>query len=141
MNFLGLNSPAIFVISVIVLIILGPKRVEKGWLLFQRLLKFLLSNEEDVSKDKLNLESQLDLQPEFKEIKEEAEEVKPEAAEIKEVKVELEELKPEAAEIKEVKVELEEKSEVVEIKEVEEEVVEARSKRKKSKPSKISKEK
>ena len=53
MNFLGLNSPAIFVISVIVLIILGPKRVEKGWLLFQRLLKFLLSNNEENSKDNL----------------------------------------------------------------------------------------
>ena len=59
MNFLGLNSPAIFLISVIILIILGPKRVEKGWLLFQRLLKFLLSNKEDNSKDKLNLGSQL----------------------------------------------------------------------------------
>ena len=71
MNFLGLNSPAIFVISVFVLIILGPKRVEKGWLLFQRLLKFLLSNKANISKGKLNLESQLDLKPEVIEVKEE----------------------------------------------------------------------
>ena len=71
MNFLGLNSPVIFVISVIVLIILGPKRVEKGWLLFQRLLKFLLSNKENISKDKLNLGSQLDLKPEEIVVKEE----------------------------------------------------------------------
>ena len=71
MNFLGLNSPAIFVISVIVLIILGPKRVEKGWLLFQRLLKFLLSNKEEISKENVNLGSQLDIEPEVIEVKEE----------------------------------------------------------------------
>ena len=71
MNFLGLNSPAIFVISVIILIILGPKRVEKGWLLFQRLLKFLLSNKEDISKDKLNSGSQLNLKQEVIAAKEE----------------------------------------------------------------------
>ena len=76
MNFLGLNSPAIFVISVIVLIILGPKRVEKGWLLFQRLLKFLLSNKEDISKNKLNLGSQLDFKSEVIEVKEEVVEAK-----------------------------------------------------------------
>ncbi len=87
MNFLNLNSPVIFVISVIVLIILGPKRVEKGWLLFQRLLKFLLSNKEDISKDKLNLGSQLDLKPEAIEVKEEVvgeKSEKPEAIEVKE---------------------------------------------------------
>ena len=76
MNFLGLNSPAIFVISVIVLIILGPKRVEKGWLLFQRLLKFLLSNNEENFNDNLNLGSQLDLEPEVIEVKEESVEAK-----------------------------------------------------------------
>ncbi len=75
MNFLGLNSPAIFVLSVIVLIILGPKRVEKGWLLFQRLLKFLLSNKEEI------------------EVKEELVEAKSEEAEEIEVKEELVEAK------------------------------------------------
>ena len=86
MNFLGLNSPAIFVISVIVLIILGPKRVEKGWLLFQRLLKFLLSNKDDIPKDELNLGSQLDLKPELIEVKEEVLEAKSEEPELIEVK-------------------------------------------------------
>ena len=89
MNFLGLNSPAIFVISVIVLIILGPKRVEKGWLLFQRLLKFLLSNKEVISKDNLNSGSQLDLEPELIEVKEEVVEAKSEEPELIEVKEEV----------------------------------------------------
>ena len=82
MNFLGLNSPAIFVISVIVLIILGPKRVEKGWLLFQRLLKFLLSNKEDISNDKLDLGSQLNLKPEVIAVKEEVVEAKSDKQEV-----------------------------------------------------------
>ena len=89
MNFLGLNSPAIFVISVIVLIILGPKRIEKGWLLFQRLLKFLLSNKKDFSKDKLNLGSQLDLNPEVIAVKEEVVEAKLENPEVIAVKEEV----------------------------------------------------
>ena len=68
MNFLGLNSPEIFIISVIVLIILGPKRIEKGWFLFQRLLKFLLINENDFSKDITNLGSKIDLNPKEPEV-------------------------------------------------------------------------
>ncbi len=93
MNFFGLNSPAIFVISVIVLIILGPKRVEKGWLLFQRLLKFLLSNKEEISKENLNSGSQLDIEPEVNEVKEELVEAKSEEPEVNEVKEELVEAK------------------------------------------------
>ena len=94
MNFLGLNSPAIFVISVIVLIILGPKRVEKGWLLFQHLLKFLLSNKkEEISKENLNSGSQLDLEPKVIEVKEELVEAKTEEPEVIEVKEELVEAK------------------------------------------------
>ena len=93
MNFLGLNSPIIFVILVIFLIILGPKRVEKGWLLFQRLLKFLLSNKEDISKDKLNLESPLDSKLEVNSVKEEVLEAKPEEPEVIEAKEELVEAK------------------------------------------------
>ena len=93
MNFLGLNSPAIFVISVIVLIILGPKRIEKGWLLFQRLLKFLLSNKEEISNKNLNSGSQLDLEPEVIEVKEELVEAKSEEPEVIEVKEELVEAK------------------------------------------------
>ena len=49
MKLLGLNSPEIFIILVILLSILGPKRIEKGFLLFKKLLKFLLSKDEDQS--------------------------------------------------------------------------------------------
>ena len=137
MNFLGLNSPAIFVISVIVLIILGPKRVEKGWLLFQRLLKFLLSNKEEISNENLNSVSQLDLEPEVIEIKEELVEVKSEEPEVIEVKEELVEVKSEKPEVIEVKEELvEAKSEKPEVIEVKEELVEAKTKTKKPKSKK-----
>ena len=103
MNFLGLNSPVIFVISVIVLIILGPKRVEKGWFLFQRLLKFLLSNKEDISKDKLNFGSPLDLKSEVNGVKEEVEEAKSEEEEVNGVKEEVEEAKSEEPDVNAVK--------------------------------------
>ena len=46
MKLLGLNSPEIFIILVILLSILGPKRIEKGFSLFKKLLKFLLSKDE-----------------------------------------------------------------------------------------------
>ena len=49
MKLLGLNSPEIFIILVILLSILGPKRIEKGFFLFKKLLKFLLSKDEDQS--------------------------------------------------------------------------------------------
>jgi len=49
MKLLGLNSPVIFIILVILLSILGPKRIEKGFLLLKKLLKFLLSKDEDQS--------------------------------------------------------------------------------------------
>jgi len=49
MKLLGLNSPEIFIILVILFSILGPKRIEKGLLLFKKLLKFLLSKDEDQS--------------------------------------------------------------------------------------------
>ena len=49
MKLLGLNSPEIFIILVILLSILGPKRIENGFLLFKKLLKFLLSKDEDQS--------------------------------------------------------------------------------------------
>ena len=45
MTIFGLNSPKLFVLLVITLVILGPKRIEKGLELFSRLLKFLLSNQ------------------------------------------------------------------------------------------------
>ena len=53
MTIFGLNSPELFLILVITLIILGIKRIEKGFDLFKRLIKFLLSNQSTFdSKDK-----------------------------------------------------------------------------------------
>ncbi len=85
MKFLGLNSPGIFLILVIILTILGTKRIEKGWLLFQRLLKFLLSKEK--------VEEAKSEGPEVMEIKEEVEEAKSEEPEVMEIKEEVEEAK------------------------------------------------
>ena len=68
MKLLGLNSPEIFIILVILLSILGPKRVEKGFLLFKKLLKFLLSKEEDQSSANSEVKSE---EPEESEVKDE----------------------------------------------------------------------
>ena len=85
MKLLGLNSPEIFIILVVLLSILGTKRIEKGFLLFKKLLKFLLSKDEDQSLANSKVKA------------EEAEE-----SEVKEEKVELE-VKAEEAEESEVK--------------------------------------
>jgi len=68
MKLLGLNSPEIFIILVILLSILGPKRVEKGFLLFKKLLKFLLSKDEDQSSTNSEVKSE---EPEESEVKDE----------------------------------------------------------------------
>ena len=68
MKLLGLNSPEIFIILVILLSILGPKRVEKGFILFKKLLKFLLSKDEDQSSANSEVKSE---EPEEIEVKEE----------------------------------------------------------------------
>ena len=68
MKLLGLNSPEIFIILVIVLSILGTKRIEKGFLLFKKLLKFLLSKGENQSIENSKVKSE---KPEESEIKEE----------------------------------------------------------------------
>ena len=68
MKLLGLNSPEIFIILVILLSILGPKRVEKGFLLFNKLLKFLLSKDEDQNLANSKVKSE---EPEEDEVKEE----------------------------------------------------------------------
>ena len=75
MKLLGLNTPEIFIILVILLSILGPKRIEKGFLLFKKLLKFLLSKEETVEAEVKSEE------PEESEVKEEIVE-----AEVKSIK-------------------------------------------------------
>ena len=90
MKLLGLNSPEIFIILVILLSILGPKRVEKGFILFKKLLKFLLSKDEDQSSENSKLKSE---EPEESEVKEEIVESKvkseePEESEVKEEIVE-----------------------------------------------------
>ena len=78
MKLLGLNSPEIFIILVILLSILGPKRIEKGFLLFKKLLKFLLSKDEDQSLANSKVKSE---ELEESEVKEEAVE-----AEVKSIK-------------------------------------------------------
>ena len=124
MNFLGLNSPVIFIISAIVLIILGPKRIEKGWFLFQRLLKFLLSDADNISRDKSNVESSIDLnseKSEVSEVKEEVKDVKVKKSEVSEVKEEVKEAIVQKLKESEVKEEVKDvkvkKSEVSEVKE------------------------
>ena len=50
MTIFGLNSPEIFVVFLIILIILGTKRIELGLKLFSRLLIFLLNNQSNINK-------------------------------------------------------------------------------------------
>lgn len=78
MKLLGLNSPEIFIILVVLLSILGPKRIEKGTLLFKKLLKFLLTKEENQTLENSELKAE---EAEESEVKEEAKE-----AEVKSIK-------------------------------------------------------
>ena len=92
MKLLGLNSPEIFIILVILLSILGPKRIEKGFLLFKKLLKFLLSKDEDQSLVNSEVKSK---EPEESKVKEESIEVEvkskePEESKVKEESIEVE---------------------------------------------------
>jgi len=92
MKLLGLNSPEIFIILVILLSILGPKRVEKGFLLFKKLLKFLLSKDEDQSSANSEVKSEEQEESEVKEetIESEVKSEEPEESKVKEEKVESE---------------------------------------------------
>ena len=92
MKLLGLNSPEIFIILVILLSILGPKRVEKGFLLFKKLLKFLLSKDEDQSSANSKEKSE---EPEEIEVKEEIVE-----AEVKSIKPKKRTVKDEIIDVK-----------------------------------------
>jgi len=78
MKLLGLNSPEIFIILVVLLSILGTKRIEKGFILFKKLLKFLLSKEENQTLENSEVKSE---EPEESEVKEETIE-----AEVKSIK-------------------------------------------------------
>ena len=97
MKLLGLNSPEIFIILVVLLSILGPKRIEKGTLLFKKLLKFLLTKEENQTLENSELKAE---ELEESEVKEEAIE-----AEVKAEEPEESEVKEEAidAEVKSIK--------------------------------------
>ena len=81
MKLLGLNSPEIFIILLILLSILGPKRVEKGLLLFKKLLKFLFSKDEDQSS------ANSEVKPEESEVKEEIVEAEVKSIKPKKIKV------------------------------------------------------
>ena len=107
MKLLGLNSPEIFIILVILLSILGPKRVEKGFLLFKKLLKFLLSKDEDQSSVNSKVKPEETEESELKEeiIESEVKSEEPEESEVKEENVEPE-VKAEEAEESAVKEEV-----------------------------------
>jgi len=105
MKLLGLNSPEIFIILIILLSILGTKRIEKGFLLFKKLLKFLISKDEDQSSANSEVKPE---EPEEREVKEETvkAEVKseePEESEVKEeiVEAEVKSIKPKKRTVKE----------------------------------------
>ena len=97
MKLLGLNSPEIFIILVILLSILGPKRVEKGFLLFNKLLKFLLSKDEDQS---LVNSEEKSKEPEESEVKEETIEAEVKSEESQESEVKGETIEPKVKSIK-----------------------------------------
>ena len=97
MKLLGLNSPEIFIILVILLSILGPKRIEKGFLLFKKLLKFLLSKDEDQSSVNSKVKPE---EAEESKVKEEKVEPEVNAVEAEESEVKEEKVEPEVKSIK-----------------------------------------
>ena len=97
MKLLGLNSPEIFIILVILLSILGPKRIEKGFLLFKKLLKFLLSKDKNQTLANSKVKSE---EAEESEVKEEIIESEVKAEEAEESEVKEETIEPEVKSIK-----------------------------------------
>ena len=110
MKLLGLNSPEIFIILVVFLSILGTKRIEKGFLFFKKLLKFLLSNEESQKLEDSEVKSD---EPEASQVKEEI------------IEAEVKSDEPEASQVKEEIIEAEEKSDEPEASQDKEEIIEA----------------
>ena len=92
MKLLGLNSPEIFIILVILLSILGPKRVEKGFLLFKKLLKFLLSKDEDQSSANSKVKPEESEESEVKEeiVESEVKSIKPKKRTVKDEIIDVE---------------------------------------------------
>ena len=91
MKLLGLNSPEIFIILVILLSILGPKRIEKGSLLLKKLLKFLLSKDHDQSLANSKVKAEEAEESEVKEetIKPKLKSIKPKKRTVKDEKIDL----------------------------------------------------
>ena len=104
MKLLGLNSPEIFIILVILLSILGPKRIEKGLLLFKKILKFLLSKDEDQSSLNSKVKPEESEESEVKEeiVEAEVKSEEPEESEVKEeiVEAEVKSIKPKKRTVK-----------------------------------------
>ena len=100
MKLLGLNSPEIFIILVILLSIFGPKRVEKGFLLFKKLLKFLLSKDEVQSSAISKVKSEEPEEIEEIEVKEETLEAEVKSEESEEIEVKEETVEAEVESIK-----------------------------------------
>ena len=92
MKLLGLNSPEIFIILVILLSILGPKRIEKGFLLFKKLLKFLLSKDEDQisAYSKVKLEEPEEIEVKAETIEPEVKSIKPKKRTVKDEIIDVE---------------------------------------------------
>ena len=92
MKLLGLNSPEIFIILVILLSILGSKRIEKGFLLFKKLLKFLLSKDEDQILANLELKAEEAEESEVKEetVESEVKSIKPKKRTVKDEIIDVE---------------------------------------------------
>ena len=92
MKLLGLNSPEIFIILVILLSILGPKRIEKGFLLFKKLLKFLLTNEEDqtLENSQVKSEGQEKIEVKAETIESEVKSIKPKKRTVKDEIIDVE---------------------------------------------------
>ena len=105
MKLLGLNSPEIFIILVILLSILGTKRIEKGFLLFKKLLKFLLTKEENQTLENSKVKSEVSEEIEVKEetIEAELKSEEPEESEVKEeaIEAEVKSIKPKKKSVKE----------------------------------------
>ena len=104
MKLLGLNSPEIFIILVVLLSILGTKRIEKGLLLFKKLLKFLLSKEEDqtLENSKLKSEEPEEIEDKEENIEAEVKSEEPEESEVKDeiIETEVKSIKPKKRTVK-----------------------------------------
>ena len=104
MKILGLNSPEIFIIIVVLLSILGTKRIEKSFLLFKKLLKCLLNTDENQNLDNSKIKSEEAEESEVKEeiIEAEVKSEEPEESEVKEetIDAELKSVKPKKKSVK-----------------------------------------